>query len=549
MPLYKRTYFPPVKQPEGLDPDELVFQVRFTKEIFRDYQEYLNRLNFYRQRVWTCKATGKTNLTYEEALVSEHRASEKVQQIPKELAAPILQEVQYSTLKLKDLVNSVSAKLLERLFKGADLYAQKGKSVCACRILEILEDDDKIRYKVGWFGKDKEITSISVVDSEDLVRKKLPFSRSTLKSFIREATSRSGPWVIHENMAKKHVQKGQHRMHGGQKNSGKKRRKSEEELIRYPVDDLLVKPGTDDPVFTERPTPCREFCVPMDCVGDLLMVWDFCSSFCRLLRLWPFSLEDFEKAICHKDSDLVLVVESHTAILRLIIQNEGDFFEAVQQKRRKSKITQTNWIEFLCDFLEMVKLVIFRELVAESLITDAVREQLDEYIEQQRELGITKREELRRKREEQQPKAEESEAAVRLESVVQNGKGKLSLSEIGHIDSEMEKRFIRSNALGKDRNHNRYWFFRRDGRLFVESADFKQWGYYASKQERERALKRQLEKYYTRISSALQKRSKDIAQRILLEESVLRRSTRVRAQPRDSPGMAFLRYINKWKED
>lgn len=123
----------------------------------------------------------------------------------------------------------------------------------------------------------------------------------------------------------------------------------------------------------------------------------------------------------------------------------------------KLQITQTNWIEFLCDFLEMVdkpelsghvatikrghyglldpqvKLVIFRELVAESLTTDAVREQLDEYIEQQRELGVSKREELRRKREEQQqqPRAEESEAAVRPEAaVVQNGKGKSSLSEV-----------------------------------------------------------------------------------------------------------------------
>lgn len=143
---------------------------------------------------------------------------------------------------MKDLVNTVSAKLLERLFKGAELYAQKGQSVCACRILEILEDNDKIRYKVGWLGKDKEITSISIVDSEDLVRKKLPFSRSTLKSFIRETTSRSGPWVIHENIAKKHgisseppeelrnklsVHKGQHRMKGDPKNSGKKRRKGD----------------------------------------------------------------------------------------------------------------------------------------------------------------------------------------------------------------------------------------------------------------------------------------------------------------------------------
>ncbi|RRT45487.1 hypothetical protein B296_00045365 [Ensete ventricosum] len=69
------------------------------------------------------------------------------------------------------------------------------------------------------------------------------------------------------------------------------------------------------------------------------------------------------------------------------------------------------------------------------------------------------------------------------------------------------------------------------------------------KGERERGLKRQLEKYYNRISLALQKRSKDIAQKVLLEENVLRRSTRVRAQPRDGSATAFLRYKNKWKEN
>lgn len=46
--------------------------------------------------MWTCKTTGKTNLTYEEALISEHRAAEKVQQFPKELVAPVLEMIQYS---------------------------------------------------------------------------------------------------------------------------------------------------------------------------------------------------------------------------------------------------------------------------------------------------------------------------------------------------------------------------------------------------------------------------------------------------------------------
>lgn len=43
-----------------------------------------------------CKVTGKTSLTYEEAMVSEKRATEKVQQIPKELMAPALRIIQYS---------------------------------------------------------------------------------------------------------------------------------------------------------------------------------------------------------------------------------------------------------------------------------------------------------------------------------------------------------------------------------------------------------------------------------------------------------------------
>lgn len=99
-----------------------------------------------------------------------------------------------------------------------------------------------------------------------------------------------------------------------------------------------MQPGADDPVFTNRPSPSRDFTIQMDCVGDLLMVWDFCSSFGRLLYLWPFSFEDFEKAICHKDSNLALIVETHAALLRLLIEDEGEFYIMFQQKKRKSKV-------------------------------------------------------------------------------------------------------------------------------------------------------------------------------------------------------------------
>ncbi|KAJ4965770.1 hypothetical protein NE237_017619 [Protea cynaroides] len=698
-----RKPFPLVEPPSDLEPNEHVFQVRFTKEIFRDYQEYLRRINLYRQRVWTCKVTGKTNFTYEEALVSEQRAAEKVQQFPKELMAPVLHIIQFSTLKLEDLVKSICTKLQEHLIEGLEVHGRKDNH--PCKILKVLEDFEKVQYEVGWLDNDKKVTGSSVVHADDLIWKKLPFTRNVLKSFIRESTSRSFPWVVHDKLSKKHgisteppeelrdklsIQDGRRQRKSKEASkiasTGKRKKletensegltmrkkarkeieKPKEEPIRYPIDDLLVQPGADDPVFTDRPSPSRDFGVPMDCVGDLLMVWDFLSSFARLLNLWPFSLEDFENSICHKDNNLILIVESHSAVLRLLMKDRGGYFMVIQGKKRKPKISLMNWTDYLCDFLEMedipelsthigtikrghyglldpqAKLSIFRELVDQALATNVVREQLDKYIEQHQALAATKRgealEEARKRREEKEfLKADSDNKGVLQGHTLENGGDNLNMSEkvdsngtVGdfsikedqkanhgsekskshhvnmtsrkdkknlklilqgmqepssmeghrnvlqrkkdkenkaqgkksreqrkeHLERQMEKHFIRSNPLGKDRNYNRYWFFQSDGRVFVESSDSKLWGYYYTKEEldalmgslnckgeRERALKKQLEKYYDRICPALQKRSRDIAQKIALEEAVLRRSTRVRAPPRDSPALAFLRTL------
>lgn len=722
MPLYKRKPFSLVEVPNDLDPKELVFQIRFTKEIFRDYQGYLNRINLYRQRLWTCKISGKSNLTYEEALVSEKRAIEKVQQFPQELVAPMLSIIQFSMLPLRDLADKILLKLQECLFAGLELYGRKETGVFLCRIIKTLHDSTgKKQYKIARLDKDKEVLGYDLVYDEDLIKRKLPFSREMVKSFIRESTYRNAPWVLHGRLSEKHgisthlpdelkskfyVQNGtlisykKNRKNGEEemdgkdesgKNKGKKRTEREKvgasqmeerseketlkrlEAIKYPIEDLLVQPCPDDPIFTERPSPSRDFKVPMDCVGELLMIWDFCSSFSRLLHLSPFSLEDFENAVCHKESNLTLIVECHSALLRLLIKDNGEYASTIVKRKRKSKITLITWSEYLCDFLDRnnspkfrpymatikrghyglldthAKLEIFGELLNCALETDLIREQLDEYIGQWQKIGSTRRgealEEAKRRREEQERLKAESKVngftngngldgsgnnlgvlvnsthnkqnglaesektdhvskkressqtddALRKRTKKHKGKDEHKLEDVQHIskkeaqkialkhtetvereeiemsskeqrkqhyETEMEKRFIRTNPLGKDKHHNRYWWFRRDGRIFIESLDHKMWGYYGTKEEldalmgslnrkgeRERSLQTQLEKFYGKICSGLQKRSKHSADKIALEEAVLRRSTRVRAPPRDNPADAFLRYVNKWKED
>lgn len=52
-----------------------------------------------------------------------------------------------------------------------------------------------------------------------------------------------------------------------------------------------------------------------------------------------------------------------------------------------------------------------------------------------------------------------------------------------HLEREIEKRVIRTHPLGKDRDHNKYWFFAREGRIFVEDRDLSKWGYYSAKEE------------------------------------------------------------------
>ncbi|KAJ2340338.1 hypothetical protein IWW50_006844, partial [Coemansia erecta] len=47
------------------------WEIRFTGERFDDYEKYMDRLALYRKPVWTCAQSGRTCLTYEQALLEE----------------------------------------------------------------------------------------------------------------------------------------------------------------------------------------------------------------------------------------------------------------------------------------------------------------------------------------------------------------------------------------------------------------------------------------------------------------------------------------------
>jgi hypothetical protein len=94
--------------------------------------------------------------------------------------------------------------------------------------------------------------------------------------------------------------------------------------------------------------------------------------------------------------------------------------------------------------------------------------------------------EKERQRSEEQKKLQEKrkeQAEALAQRKLQEHKLAEKLKKQEHLEREMEKHYIRTMPLGKDRFHNRFWFFFREGRLFVESDDCKRWGYYSAKEE------------------------------------------------------------------
>lgn len=71
MPLVNKQPFIPNPIPEGLSPDEEVFYLNLTNEIFKSHDEFFDRFLYCNSLIWTCSRTGKSGLTYAEAVESE----------------------------------------------------------------------------------------------------------------------------------------------------------------------------------------------------------------------------------------------------------------------------------------------------------------------------------------------------------------------------------------------------------------------------------------------------------------------------------------------
>lgn len=238
MPLLKRKRLAPIDLPP-YDADKkesrnaTVWYSPLTKEIFKDYSEYLKRMSLYRKPIWQCESTGKSNLTYKEALESEKVEKEKVQdKLPEQLQKRVLLHVQFQTARLDHVVEDVYKHFSHRYVEGEILNCTWDDNIAyTAKVLSadvdpseitattspspMQPDDEKPKdekvdyYKVQLIDENSEGIEdcIKVVSSDKLKRDRFAFSKNFLKKFIKEYTVKDtyigAPWIVREDAAER----------------------------------------------------------------------------------------------------------------------------------------------------------------------------------------------------------------------------------------------------------------------------------------------------------------------------------------------------------
>ncbi|GFY57665.1 bromodomain adjacent to zinc finger domain protein 1A [Trichonephila inaurata madagascariensis] len=122
MPLKDRKPFKRLKPPKDLKPDEELFYVKATHEVFRNYDDFFERVIMCNSLVWSCALTGKSNLTFQEAATSEEAARHSLKTFPFALRKPILYLASLTHRKrLNELCDDVFNYVKDRFFVGEEV--------------------------------------------------------------------------------------------------------------------------------------------------------------------------------------------------------------------------------------------------------------------------------------------------------------------------------------------------------------------------------------------------------------------------------------------
>ena len=101
MVLLERRFWEPADPSLPADPNEEMWILEATGEVFGEYSDYLKALYLTKSRVWSSVYTGVSNLTYQEALLEDERGRALARKVRPSHACPIAGNTSISIYILK----------------------------------------------------------------------------------------------------------------------------------------------------------------------------------------------------------------------------------------------------------------------------------------------------------------------------------------------------------------------------------------------------------------------------------------------------------------
>ncbi|KAG4068705.1 hypothetical protein HA402_002396 [Bradysia odoriphaga] len=217
MPLFKRKPFERLPPPEGLKDTEEIYYLELSKEAFRRYEEYFERMMLLNSTVWSCALTSRPNLTFSEAIECEKKARKILRTMNVELKAPIVIIANATKCSsITEMVDEVFNFMNVRYFKEEICYAlettsdgqkiQREVQVLSVIGSKTTHDPDKIKYRVKRVDTNK-TTAVFTVTNDEIHRKRTVLSKEKLKLFLKQCVeaSETGQLKIKDDVFKKQV--------------------------------------------------------------------------------------------------------------------------------------------------------------------------------------------------------------------------------------------------------------------------------------------------------------------------------------------------------
>ncbi|XP_024873934.1 bromodomain adjacent to zinc finger domain protein 1A-like isoform X1 [Temnothorax curvispinosus] len=233
MPLLRKQPFQRLHVSSDFRDDDEVYHCEVTNEIFKNYNEFCERIILCNSLIWSCSITGKTNMTFEEALQCEENAKRSLKEFPMELRIPILYLASKTNRSsFNEMIEDVYQFARDRYFVGEMVEASfTDDAWCNCHVLQVIVPTEQqikaymnengrslqehyyhppaklFRYEVEQLDSgDSDVSQIMIVEASQVRRRKQHYSRDRNKIFLRQLCEQndSGIWVVKESVLEKY---------------------------------------------------------------------------------------------------------------------------------------------------------------------------------------------------------------------------------------------------------------------------------------------------------------------------------------------------------